>query len=141
MADRRTRYAKGLKDVTLYGTTTVDSAGTFQQDGTTNSVLGVASGDTSYDGVKVSYGQCVITGSRDVQTGLTTVFAGGANINNPKGREGHLTGFVCNCRIPRDTGGPVSLSKGAGYMKVRVMSTASLEADQAASIDWFAIGQ
>jgi hypothetical protein len=104
-------------------------------------VTGVASGDTTFDGAKIAYGQCIITGSRDVQTGLTTVFAGGANINNPKPRNTTLTGQFCNVRIPRNSGGPVSLSKGAGYMKICVRSsTASVEAAVAASVDWFAIG-
>lgn len=103
-------------------------------------VTGVASGDTTYDGRKFAAGQCVITGSRDVDTGLSVVIAGSANINNPKPRAGSFTGTYCNVRIPRNSGGPVSLSKGTGYMKIRVHSTASIEAVTAASVDWLAVG-
>ena len=143
MADRRTRYAKGLKNITLYGTTSLDSSATFAGRGAASveaMVCGVASGDTSFDGIKIAYGHKTITGSQDINTGLTTVYTGGANISNTTGGLS-TTPQTVQVRVPKVAAG-VSGSKGAGYMKIVVKGcSASVEASSAASIDWFAIGQ
>ena len=155
MADRRTRFGKGLKNVTLYGSCTLDSSATLTNSGTISSAgkiggvtaasldalaHGVASGDTTYAGLKVACGQLRVTGSKDVNTGLTTVISGGANIGNTTGGVS-TTPQTVQIRIPRSVA-PVSKSKGSGYMKIVVKGTsASVESSGvAASVDWFAIG-
>jgi len=162
MADRRTRFGKGLKNVTLYGSVGIDGSATLTNSGTitggtvssvaltgatvsgstTNIAIGVASIADNALALKVACGHIAITGSRDINTGLTHVISGGANINACT-HGINLLGKDVVVRCPRYSGGPVSGSKGLGYMKIVVKgssSNASIEATGAASIDWFAIG-
>jgi hypothetical protein len=149
MADRRTRFSKGLKNATLYGTTTIDSSGTFAGRDAASveaMVCGIASGDTSYDGYKVACGSTRITGSRDINTGLTTVISGSANVATyfeKAAGAGSSGAAIAICRISKTGSGSVTVSGtgGAGFMKIICLNrSASVEATAAASVDWFAIG-
>ncbi len=149
MAPRRTKFKHGLKNPTLYGTITLDSSSTFG--GTTRFtaaqvdafIYGVASGDTSRTELKVTAGHLVVTGSEQVQTGLTQVISASANVENMNTRKGGASAppWLAVCRVPKPAGEAPGNSKGAGYMTVRVLtSNASVEATAAASLDWLAIG-
>jgi len=141
---RGTRFGSGLKDITLKGTNVLESGATLEglsKATIASTVYGVASGDTTYDGIKLAAGHVAITGSRDIQTGLTTVISGGANLSN-KSYEG-VKGdpFNASVRISQTAGTQVPATKGDGYMKILIeQATASIEATVAASVDWFAIG-
>jgi hypothetical protein len=146
---RKTRFSKGLNNITLYGTTTLDSSATLGGSQTHSAakldamVSGVASGDTTYDGLKIAAGHCAVTGSREVETGLTTVVSGGANVANVLRKqtgEGTSGPTFADCRI-RKIAGPLPTGITASQMKVIVSNrTASVEATAAASVDWWAIG-
>lgn len=150
MADRRTRFSKGLTGVTLYGTTVIDSSGSFTAGTITKTSAqlaavpyGVASGDTSYDGYKIAAGHANVTGSRDICTGLTRVISGSANVANVLKKEaeaGSSGPWNAYCRINK-IAGPQCPGVLDGWMKVIVRRlTASVESTTAASVDWFAIG-
>jgi hypothetical protein len=107
-------------------------------------VTGVASGDTTYDGLKIAAGYSTITGSRDIDTGLSTVVAGSANVSDYKRKSlaaGTTGPAFAQCRVSKLGSTQVPGTKGAGYMKVIVSyRTASVEATAAAVVDWFAVG-
>ncbi len=147
MAARRTRFKYGLKNPTLYNTITLDSSATFG--GTTRFttaevdafVYGVASGDTSRTELKMATGHLPVTGSEQVQTGLTQVLSASANVENMNGRDGSLTPWIATCRVPKPAGKAPANSKGSGYITIKVLtSNASTEAAVAASVDWMAMG-
>lgn len=92
--------------------------------------------------MKIAAGTVAITGSQDVNTGLTQVISGTANVANIKyDAQDNTSPWLALCRINKPSGTQVPSSKGAGYMKIVVTTTtASVEASTAASVDWFAIG-
>jgi len=162
MADRRTRFAKGLKNVTFYGSPSIDSAATLTNSGTISGgtitgaeiqghastvmaamVYGVASGDTSRDSLKVAAGHLAVTGSEQVQTGLTQVLSASATVENMNSRKGGASAppWLAVCRVPKPAGKAPGNTKGAGYFTAKVLtSNASVESTAAASLDWMAVG-
>jgi len=160
MADRRTRFTKVLKNVTLYGAPSIDSAATLTNSGTISGgtitgaeiqghaaavvaamVHGVASGDTSRDSLKMAAGHLAVTGSEQINTGLTQVLSASANLENMSPRNGTLTPWLATCRVPKPAGKAPGNTKGNAYFTVKVLcSDASTEAAVAASVDWQAIG-
>ncbi len=162
MADRRTRFRNGLKNVTFYDAPSIDSSATLTNDGTISGgtitgstiqghssatmaamVYGVASGDTSRDDIKMAAGHLVVTGSEQVQTGLTQVLSASANVENMNSRLGDASDppWLATCRCPKPAGKAPANSKGAGYITIKVLtSNASVESGDAASVDWKAMG-